>query len=355
MALGRFQSNRNFLPAMESQPKLVPSAHPYGNFPLAGQTPRRNGALVISRVKMAIQIYREKFMGSAVALDEKTNRKYFLDDPDDLKPGEKVVFILNLHGGGSVGQWQHSYFPAHDYKDKYRLVVATPSAATKEPVRRWVSEADDEHLKNIVEAVFAKYGKENIRAFWLAGHSQGGMTSNRLLRTPYFADRVDGWLSLSGGRIGPAPRSPNAGAPARPGAAPMPPGTIAPVPPEPHTADFSRIYAVGEHEIASLPETSPWAERYGAGKRERMPDVVDTVAGQIYDTGRDGYSTKEWGLKPGPGTAQMWTYPNARDGRVIADVVRLNKGHTEGLEPKVVEEIIKLVVKEPGGKVQKAK
>ena len=123
-------------------------------------------------------------MASISAVDEKTGRKFYLDDPDDLKPGETVVFLLNLHGGGSVGAWQRAYFPAVDYKDKYRLVVATPSAATKEPMRRWVAEADDEHLRNIVEHVFAKYGRENIKAFWLVGHSQGGMTSNRLLRGP---------------------------------------------------------------------------------------------------------------------------------------------------------------------------
>jgi hypothetical protein len=46
----------------------------------------------------------------------------------------------------------------------------------------------------------------------------------------------------------------------------------------------------------------------------------------------------------------VYVYPNARDGRVIADIVRLDKGHTEGLEPKITEEIIKLMVQEPGGK-----
>ena len=39
---------------------------------------------------------------------------------------------------------------------------------------------------------------------------------------------------------------------------------------------------------------------------------------------------------------------------MIADVVRLNKGHTEGLEPKVTEELIKLLVSAPGGKVKAA-
>jgi hypothetical protein len=117
------------------------------------------------------------------------------------------------------------------------------------------------------------------------------------------------------------------------------------------TCDFSFIFTTGEHEIASLPETSPWAQKYGAGPRQRMPDIVDTEAGQIHDTTREAYSTLGWGLKAGPGTAQMWVYPNARDGRVIADVVRLNKGHTEGLEPHVTEALIKLMVSASGGKL----
>ena len=293
-------------------------------------------------------------MGSISAVDEKTGRKFFLDDPDDLQAGEKLTFVLNLHGGGSVGMWQHEYFPAYLYKEKYRLVVATPSAATKEPSRHWVAEADDEHLQNIVQYVQAKYGKENIKSFWLAGHSQGGMTSNRLLGTDFFRERVDGWLSLSGGRIGPAERSPNAGRPGnqRPawatqpgGDAARPPRTAAP------DCDMSFIYATGEHEIASLPETSPWAEKYAAAPRVRLPDVVDEEPGRIYDT--RGNSTPAWGLLPRPGTAQVYVFPNARDGRVIADVVRLDKGHTEGLEPKITEALVKMIVDAPGGKGQK--
>lgn len=295
-------------------------------------------------------------MGSISAIDEKTGRKFYLDDPDDLKPGEKVTFLLNLHGGGSVGAWQRAYFPAVDYKEKYRLVIATPSAATKEPMRRWVAEADDEHLKNIVEFVFEKYGKQNIAAFWLVGHSQGGMTSNRLLGDDYFKDRVDGWLSLSGGRIGPIEIPPSffppnrmnplsaAGANAsRPGRASTP------------ECDISFVFESGEHEMVSLPETSPWAEKYGAGPRTRLADIVDTEPGQIHDTLREGNSTPGWGLLPRPGTAQVYVYPNAREGRVIADVVRLDKGHTEGLEPKVTEELIKLIVSAPGGKAATAR
>ena len=294
-------------------------------------------------------------MGSMSAIDEKTGRKFYLDDPDDLEPGEEVVFILSLHGGGSVGAWQRLYFPAFDYKEKYRLVIATPSAATKEPARRWVGEADDEHLRNIVDYVLEKYGRENVRSFWLVGHSQGGMTSNRLLREdPFFKERVDGWLSLSGGRIGPVElpasffvpvRGPMPAAPQGDGA-PRPGRAVAP------ECDISFIFATGEHEMVALPEASPWAEKYGAGPRVRLADVVDDQPGQIHDTLREGRSTPAWGLQPRPGTAQVYVYPGARDGRVIADVVRLDKGHTEGLEPRITETLIRMMVDAPGGKAR---
>jgi pimeloyl-ACP methyl ester carboxylesterase len=296
-------------------------------------------------------------MPSISAVDERTGRKFYLDDPDDLGPDEKVTFLLSLHGGGSVGWWQRSYLPAVDYKERYRLVIATPSAATKEPARRWVAEADDEHLRNIVDFVFERYGRERIRAFWLVGHSQGGMTSNRLLESDFFKERVDGWLSLSGGRIGPIeiPESfffPRPGAPPRPA-----PGAEDGDGPRPGRAkmpevEMSYIFATGENEMVALPETSPWAERYGAGPRERMEDVVDVEPGQIHDTTRDGQSTPAWGLEARPGTAQVYVYPNARDGRLIADVVRLGKGHTEGLEPRITERLIQMIVEAPGGKAR---
>src|SRR5205814_1902068 len=90
--------------------------------------------------------------------------------------------------------------PIMDYKDKYRLVIATPNSPTKV----W-SAADDEYLQNIVNSVIDQIGRQNIKAFWLVGHSQGGMTSNRIVRTEFFKDKVDGWLSLSGGRLGGSP------------------------------------------------------------------------------------------------------------------------------------------------------
>jgi len=288
------------------------------------------------------------------AVDEQTGRKCYLDHPSELRDDDRLTFILSLHGGGSVGAWQREYFPAYDYVDAHRLVVATPSAATSEPMRRWEAEADDAHLQNLVELVYSRFGRSRIRAFWLVGHSQGGMTSNRLLATDYFADRVDGWLSLSGGRLGPAERAPGFG----------PPRTEAEQaamaeffarrrmfdPPPLPAADLSFIYATGEHEIVALPESSPWAEKYGAGPRVRLADVVDDQPGKIYDTRRTDSSTPSWGLLPRSGTAQVYVFPNARDGRVIADVVRLDKGHTEGLEPRITERLIELMVSAPGGK-----
>lgn len=299
------------------------------------------------------------------ATDPKTGRKFWLDYPCDLKPGDKVVFILNIHGAGSIGQWQRHYFPAMDYKDKYRLVVATPTAATSpsrvpgQPgVRVWVPAADDEHLQNIATAVFDAFGRQNIKSFWLAGHSQGGATSHRIVCSDFFRDKVDGLLSLSGGRVGRAEINPRFGPPKADGSPPdpRPPGTgpggaplgAAPLP----TCQFSHIFETGEHEIVSLPATSPLAQEFGCGARVEEKDVVDDQPGYVWDYARQGYPV--WGMKARPGKAHVWVYPKCKGGRVVADVERLDKGHTEGLEPHVTEAIVKLMVSAPGGKLQHA-
>jgi hypothetical protein len=295
-------------------------------------------------------------VSSESAIDVRTGRKFFLDAPDDLVRGEEFVFLLSLHGGGSHGAWQRLYFPAFERKEKYRLVIATPSAATREPIRRWTPEADDAHLEGVVQGVLERFGPERLRAFWLVGHSQGGMTCNRLVGGEFWRDKVDGWLSLSGGRIGPIELPPSffggrAGPlpsfPSIHGETPRPGAAVAP------DADISFIFATGEHEMVSLPETSPWAERYGAGPRVRLPDVVDDLPGRIHDATREGKSTPAWGLSPRPGTARIYVYPHARGGRVVADVVRLDKGHTEGLEPRITEELVRMMVEAPGGKLRR--
>jgi hypothetical protein len=285
-------------------------------------------------------------------VDQVTGRKFYLDYPDDLTDDEPVTLLLSLHGGGSFGAWQRLYFPACDYATSHRLVVATPTAATATPMRRWVAEADDDHLRNVVELVAGRYGSARIASFWLVGHSQGGLTANRLVGQDYFAERADGYLSLSGGRLGPAGHAPGFGPPPMPGEQPRQPPRFSP--PTLPQADLSFIFAVGEHEIVALPETSPWADKYGCGPRVRLPDVVDTEPGQVYDTFREGRSSAVWGLVPRSGAAVVYTYPGAREGRVIADVVRLDKGHTEGLEPNITRELIELIVAAPGGKLRSA-
>jgi pimeloyl-ACP methyl ester carboxylesterase len=289
-------------------------------------------------------------------VEMKTRRTYFLDYPCDLKRGEPVTFILSLHGGGSYGNWQRHYFPLLDYKDKYRLVIATPNS----PVRVW-SDADDQYLQNIVEFIVAQIGGQNIKAFWLVGHSQGGLTSNRILRTDFFKDKVDGWLSLSGGRLGgnPGRSATFAPTPAPGAAAPaMPPSTFAAAAAllrELPAIDFSFIYATGQREVdeKGVPDTSDWAKKYGCGARGAALEVVDTRAGYVYDSSRLNQLRPGWGLLPAPGKAQVFTFPGCKDGRVVADVVRLDKGHTEGLEPKITEELVKLMLSAPGGKLQK--
>jgi hypothetical protein len=115
---------------------------------------------------------------------------------------------------------------------------------------------------------------------------------------------------------------------------------------EPPANDFSFIYETGQHEMddKGMPETSAWAAKYNCGPRVRRPDVVDEKAGYVYDSTREDPGSDGWGRLPRPGTAEVFVYPNCKDGRVVADVVRVGKGHTEGLEPCVTEQLVKLML-----------
>jgi hypothetical protein len=109
---------------------------------------------------------------------------------------------------------------------------------------------------------------------------------------------------------------------------------------------FSHIYETGEHELtaAGLPPESKWAQKLGCRAQAKPAEVVDRKAGYVQDTRPQPNPNKVWGLKARPGTARIYAYPACRDGKVVADVVRLDKGHTEGLEPRVTEEIVKLMM-----------
>ena len=123
------------------------------------------------------------------------------------------------------------------------------------------------------------------------------------------------------------------------------------IPPAP-ACDFSHIFETGEHEINELPKTSARAQKYACVADAKRREVVDTKAGYVFDGTRQNPGSKAWGLRPRPGKADVFAYHKCRDGRVVADVVRLDKGHTEGLEPKVTEEIVKLMLSARGGKIQ---
>ena len=287
-------------------------------------------------------------------VEMKTRRPFLLDCPAGYKPGDKVNVILSLHGAGSYGNWQRNYFPAFDVKDKYKLVIITPNA----PTRFW-TEADDDYLHNLVDLVVGTVGKKNVDHFILAGHSQGGMTSNRIICTDYFKDKVDVRISLSGGRVGdatPAGRGFGAGGPmvylsGQPYTPPAP-FHFPPQPPGPPggACDYSFIFSTGEYEVVPA-ATSPLAEKFACGARVQMDDVLDPKAGYVWDATRQDPGTDGWGHYPKSGRAQVFVFPKCHDGRVIADVIRMQKGHTEGYEPNITDRIIALAVSAKGGKI----
>ncbi len=46
----------------------------------------------------------------------------------------------------------------------------------------------------------------------------------------------------------------------------------------------------------------------------------------------------------GPAPPRSTNTRSARDGRVVADVVRESKGHTEGLEPHITEKLVQMML-----------
>lgn len=264
------------------------------------------------------------------AVEPESGRPYFLDFPCDLEPGEEVTVVLNLHGGGSLANWQRHYFPIYRFKDEYRLVVATPDAGDPGP-GTWDEDRDYAYIQGVVEDVYDRFSDQEISAFWFAGHSYGGLTTRRLICTDFYRDRAVGFVSLSGGRVG----SP------RPGRD----GEIAPLP----ECDFSHVFTAGEHENSggNLATTSRWAERYGCDARVRQVDVVDTRPGLVYDSSRQDPGSDSWGRLPRPGTTEWYVYPSCDGDRVVADLIRIDKGHTEGLEENVTEQVVQLMMLAP--------
>ena len=113
--------------------------------------------------------------------------------------------------------------------------------------------------------------------------------------------------------------------------------------------DISYIFETGENEIVALPETSPIAAKYHCAARERRADVVDDRKGYV-SAATPGRGAS-WGKEARPGTARVFVYPRCDGGRLVADVLRLDKGHTEGLEPRVTDTLVELMAGAPGGKL----
>jgi len=166
-------------------------------------------------------------------------------------------------------------------------------------------------------------------------------------------------VSLSGGRVGdvtPANRGFGAGGvPVYLSGTQLPkPSAFPHFPPETGPAggdcDYSFIFSNGEYE--SLPAaTSPLAEKFHCDARVEEAEVLDPRPGYVWDRTRQDPGTDGWGRYPKSGRAKVYVFPGCRDGRVVADVVKLQKGHTEGYEPNVTDKIIALAVSAKGGKI----
>ena len=115
--------------------------------------------------------------------------------------------------------------------------------------------------------------------------------------------------------------------------------------------DYSFIFENGEYESTPA-ATSPLADKYGCQARKEEAEVVDPKQGYVWDSTRQDPGADGWGHYPRSGRAQVFVFPGCKDGRVVADVVRLKKGHTEGLEPNVTDKLIALAVSARGGKIR---
>jgi len=260
------------------------------------------------------------------AVEPKTGRSYFLDYPCGLEAGAEVHFILNIHGTGAPANWQRHYFPAHDFKDRYRLIVATPQAQGDSKLTRmpqqWGDDVDLDYIRGVVEHVYETFADLEIDRMWLVGHSQGGSYAHRLVCSDGFRDRVDGLAALAGGY----------------------PGVRDSALPE---CEFSFILETGSEDTIGnrFPDRAPWADRLECGAKEDRGTIEDPVAGYVYDTRTEGRpSIPGWGGEPAPGEATFHQYRDCRDGRVVAEFVRQEKGHTEGHEANVTERILQLML-----------
>jgi hypothetical protein len=242
-------------------------------------------------------------------VEMKTRRTYFLDYPCDLKPGEKVTFILSLHGAGSYGNWQRHYFPIVDYKEAHspgdrdtqladaRLVGGRRRVSAEHRDVRGGPDRPRQHQGILAGGAFAR--RTDIQP----DHSHRVLQEHRrwlaesLRWTTWwkpgprdFRDRAA--LYCSGPRERGTGRARCAARRCKPARSSL--------------RDFSFIFATGEREMdeKGLPSASEWAAKYGCGPKGAAQDIVDTKAGYIYDRSRQNPPNPAWGLLPRPGKAR---------------------------------------------------
>ena len=196
-------------------------------------------------------------------------------------------------------------------------MVATPARGSPTGLERATDgrPVPAEHRR---DGVSPRSARPTSRAFWLAGHSQGGdRPPTASSATDYFRSRVTACVSLSGGRLGPSRDVPPALDPAAAPAGGTPP------PPRPRrrapvrraslpACDFSYIYAIGQHEDrAACPPASPWAAEYGCAARAAPRRVVDT--GRLRRGRRSRPPQRRSGAaSPARGSRGLWSIRTAR-------------------------------------------
>ena len=82
-----------------------------------------------------------------------------------------------------------------------------------------------------------------------------------------------------------------------------------------------------------------------------LPEVIDPKPGYVWDASRQDPGSNGWGHYPRSGRAKVYQFPNCKDDRVVADIVKLQKGHTEGYEPNITDKIIEMAISAKGGKI----
>jgi len=128
------------------------------------------------------------------------------------------------------------------------------------------------------------------------------------------------------------------------------------IPTELPPTDFSFVYETGEREIddKGIPDTSTWAGEKRLWPPAQRPPRSSTPKRATSTTAR----VKIRRIRPGDSClvgqgagVHVLRLQSGPDSSPMSFASK--KGHTEGLEPKITEELVKLMLSARGGKIQK--